>query len=212
VNPGNTEQVVDGKDLLPVDPDLTTDSLLAGPVASARVPHQAESATALPIDPDATPETAFPGRPRPRPQWRVLGAIAFGGFAGGLARYEIGLAVPARDGTFPVATFAINVSGAFVLALLLVYVMEIWPPTTYVRPLLGTGFCGAFTTFSTWMVGTDQLIAEGKAAAAVGYLLGSLLAGLAATSLGLTAGRAVLAHRRRAVQARADLAAEAGSA
>jgi CrcB protein len=141
---------------------------------------------------------------RVRVPWRVLGAIAVGGFAGGVVRYELGLAVPAPRGTFPVATFAANVSGSFLLALLVVYVLEVWPPTTYVRPLLGVGFCGAYTTFSTWMVGADQLAADGHAATAAWYLFGSLVAGLAATSLGLTAGRAVVAYRRRAARAPGD--------
>jgi fluoride exporter len=128
----------------------------------------------------------------------VLGAIALGGFAGGLARYELGLAFPAAHGAFPATTFAINVSGSFILALLLVFILEIWPPTRYVRPLLGVGFCGAYTTFSTYMVDADRLTSGGHYATAAWYLLGSLAAGLAATSLALTVGRAVVAHRHRA--------------
>jgi fluoride exporter len=190
VNPGDTEQAVDGKGL-------------ANP-GSAAAPGPAGSGDPLlPLDPDVDLDARSvaggpgQGRDRPNPPWRVLGAIAVGGFAGGTARYELGLAVAAHRGTFPVATFGINISGSFVLALLLVYVLEIWPPTTYVRPLLGVGFCGAYTTFSTWMVGVDQLLSDGRAATAAGYLFGSLVAGLAATSLGLTVGRAVVAHRRR---------------
>lgn len=128
---------------------------------------------------------------------RVLAAIALGGFAGGVARYELGLAFPTAHGTFPATTFAVNVAGSFILALLMIFVLEIWPPTTYVRPLFGTGFCGAFTTFSTMTVGADQLFADGRIGIAVGYLLGSLAAGLAAASLGLTIGRSVLAARHR---------------
>jgi fluoride exporter len=163
----------------------------------------------LPIDPDEAVEPAAPDEPDGRPfaqgrrisglpPWRILAVIALGGFFGGLSRYGLGLAFPAHHGAFPTATFAINVSGSFVLALLIVFVLEVWPPTTYVRPLIGVGFCGAYTTFSTWMVGVDQLISDGKSATAVWYLFGSLVAGLAATSLGMTTGRAVVAHRRRA--------------
>jgi CrcB protein len=130
-------------------------------------------------------------------EWDVLGAIALGGFLGGLARYEIGLALPARPGTFPVAIFAINVSGSFLLALLMVFVLEVWRPTRYVRPLLGTGFCGAYTTFSTFTVAVDQLYAGGHAALAAGYVAASLAAGLAATGLGLTLGRLFAAPRER---------------
>ena len=161
----------------------------------------------LPTDPDLDPEDQLeldraPARrgrlPRHPLHPRILGVIALGGFAGGLARYGLGLAFPAAHGGFPGATFGINVSGSFILALLIVFVLEVWPPTTYVRPLIGVGFCGAYTTFSTWMVGVDQLLAQGKTGVAAGYLFGSLAAGLAATSLGLTSGRAVVAHRRRA--------------
>ena len=171
----DTEQVAEGNGPLPLDPDLDLD--LVGDQA----------------------QRPFAERQRAGnfPSWRVLAAIAVGGFFGGLARYELGLAFPARHGTFPTATFAINISGSFILALLIVLVLEVWPPTTYIRPLIGTGFCGAYTTFSTWMVGVDQLFSDGRATTALWYLFGSLVAGLGATSLGLTSGRAVVAHRRR---------------
>jgi CrcB protein len=179
VSKGQAEPVVDGK----------------------TVPHpegeHAGTSDALPVDPDLL---QAPGsvdrRGGARPPWLLSAVIATGGFAGGLARYGIGLAAPAAHGTFPVATFAINVSGSFILALLIVLVLEVLPPTTYVRPLLGVGFCGAFTTFSTWMVGADQLFSTGHPETAVGYLCASVAAGLAATSLGLTVGRSIAAHRR----------------
>jgi CrcB protein len=165
--------------------------------------HDIEPLTSDPdLDRDLGPEAghppAPPGRaPRHPLHPRVLAAIALGGFAGGLARYGLGLAFPTAHGHFPAATFAINISGSFILALLIVFVLEIWPPTTYVRPLLAVGFCGAYTTFSTWMVGVDQLLSAGRTGVAAEYLFGSLAAGLAATSLGLTTARAVVAHRRR---------------
>lgn len=176
----NTESVVPGDD---------------SPVADPAEVRGRKSA--VPVDPDVE----VPPAPPPHPHTaRVLGAIAVGGFAGGVTRYELGLAFPTGHGTFPATTFAINVSGSFALALLLVCVLEIWPPTRYVRPLLGVGFCGAYTTFSTWMVDTDRLLAEGHYANAALNLAGSLVAGLAATSLGLTSGRAVVAHRKRAAE------------
>jgi CrcB protein len=198
----DTEQVVDGKARLPLDPDLDPTEDQAAHPRPEPAPDQAEH---LPMDPDAPDEPLFaPGRrAHTLPPWRVLAVIALGGFFGGLSRYGLGLAFPTHHGAFPAATFAINVSGSFILALLIVFVLEVWPPTTYIRPLIGVGFCGAYTTFSTWMVGVDQLISDGKSATALWYLLGSLVAGLGATSLGLTTGRAVVAHRHRARETRA---------
>lgn len=128
----------------------------------------------------------------------VLAAIAVGGALGGAARYGIERALPIAPDAFPWATFAVNVSGSLALAVLLVFVLEIWPPTRYVRPFAAIGFLGAFTTFSTWMVETDELVAHHRPGLAAGYLAGSLGAGLAAVSLGLVVGRAVLARRSRA--------------
>jgi CrcB protein len=127
----------------------------------------------------------------------VLAAIAAGGALGGGARYLAERAAPAGPGAFPGTTFAINVVGAFALAVLLVFVLDIWPPTRYVRPFAVVGFLGAFTTFSTWMVETAELVSHGRPAVAAGYLVGSVLAGLAAVSLGLVVGRAVLTRRTR---------------
>ena len=166
-------------------------------------------AAALPVDPDIGPDgdaghpaAAGPfdgGRPRGWPRLRpaVLAAVFTGGLVGGLARYEVTRVWPAPTRGFPWATFAINTSGAFLLALLLVLVVEVLPPTTFVRPLLGTGFCGAWTTFSSVVATTDQLVAHGAPAVGVGYLLASVLAGLAGAALGLVSGRAVGAFRHR---------------
>jgi CrcB protein len=202
MRPGDTEQVVDGKAMLPIDPDLAPG---LGP-QTPEGPEPPADNNLLPIDPDLDgsarrrPLARTRRSSRSLPPWRVLAVIALGGFTGGLARYGLGLAFPTRHGAFPAATFGINVSGAFILALLIVFVLEVWPPTTYVRPLIGVGFCGAYTTFSTWMVGVDQLISDKHPATAVWYLLGSLAAGLGATSLGLSCGRAVVAHRRRVTE------------
>lgn len=133
-------------------------------------------------------------RPRwPRIHWDAVGVIALGGIAGGLARYGIGRAWPAAPGAFPWATFAINTTGAFVLAVVLVVALERLPGSTLLRPALGTGFCGAYTTFSSVAVDTDRLTAHGHAGLAAVYVLGSLFAGLAATVGGIVAARSLAA-------------------
>jgi CrcB protein len=147
----------------------------------------------LPIDPDIDE----PDRPAgPTSRWprfapRVLIAVFVGGVFGGLARYGIGLAAPPRAGGFPWDIFAINLAGAFVLAVLLVLVLEVLAPTRYVRPALGTGFVGAFTTFSSLAVATDHLLAHGHPALAILYMFGSTFGGLVAALFGLVCGRAI---------------------
>lgn len=146
------------------------------------------------------PVDVFAGRRRrrgPRLRPRVLTAVAGGAFAGGLARYAVTLAWPTPVGAVPWATFGVNTIGAFTLALLLMLVTEVWRPTTYVRPLLGTGFLGAFTTFSAVVTTTDQLAGRGAPGTAARYLVISMFAGLAAASFGLVTGRAVATARHR---------------
>jgi CrcB protein len=156
----------------------------------------------LPLDPDldAAEDNDVFGTPQrgrlPRIHWRSVVAVFLGGFFGGLARYGIGLAWPTPAGGFPADIFVINTAGCFALALLLVVVSQVLPPTTYLRPALGTGFCGAFTTFSSLAVADDLLLAHSHAGTAISYLVLSLAAGLGATLFGILAGRAIPAYRR----------------
>jgi CrcB protein len=136
-----------------------------------------------------------PGPSLPPSVPRVVAVIAAGGFLGGPTRYLLGQAFPTASHTFPVTTFVINVTGSFILAVLLVCVIEVWPPTRYVRPFGAVGFLGAYTTFSTWMVDTDRLLAAGRYGLAVLDVFGSLLSGLAATALGILVARAALVRR-----------------
>jgi fluoride exporter len=136
----------------------------------------------------------------------TYGVIALGGFAGGNARYALGLAWPDQQGAFPWTTFGINVAGAFVLALLLVLILEAWQAPTWLRPLAGTGFLGAFTTFSAVVFALDRFAAAGQWLLFCAYMGFSVLAGLAAASFGVVLGRSwVVARTRHAVP---DLAEE----
>jgi CrcB protein len=185
VNPRQPERpgepsTVDDDPELPFDPDVDT--------AEDRRHHPAAGSGVSPFPP--------PRRSRwPRIRPAIVGAVAGGGFFGGLVRYLVGLALPAAPGGYPWATLIVNTAGAFILALLLILVLEVLPPTTYLRPVLGTGFCGALTTFSSVATGVDQLVAHGHAATAAVYVAISLLAGLAAASLGVVLGRALAGDR-----------------
>jgi fluoride exporter len=117
--------------------------------------------------------------------------IGIGGFAGALARYWLANAIAARAGVvFPYGTFAINVSGSFALGLLIgLLEQQAVPPLT--RLALGTGFLGAYTTFSTFTYETMRLIEEGSLLLAGLNVVGSVVLGLGASFAGLAAGRAV---------------------
>jgi CrcB protein len=125
----------------------------------------------------------------------IYAAIAGGGALGGLARDGIAQAMPTAAHGWPWATFVTNVAGAFALAVLLVLVLEVWPPTRYVRPFLAVGFIGAFTTWSTFMVETDRLFAHGHAVTAAAYVVASVVGGLGAVWVGLMGGRAMFRQR-----------------
>jgi CrcB protein len=111
---------------------------------------------------------------------RELAAIYLGGMLGALARVGLARAFPASPGSWPWVTFAINVSGSFALGYFATRLQERLPQSTYRRPLLGTGFCGAYTTFSTVQVEALQMLDHDRYLLAVSYAGASIVAGLAA--------------------------------
>lgn len=126
----------------------------------------------------------------------MLAVIALGGMIGASARYGVAQWLPTRTGRFPWATFWTNVSGSFILGLLLVLLLERFPPTRLLRPFLATGILGAFTTMSTYQVETALLIKDGHPVTAAAYGLGSLVVGLALAYAGILTGRLAPARHR----------------
>jgi CrcB protein len=135
------------------------------------------------------PSTGAGPRSSPPEALRRLAAIALGGALGTLARYGTDRAIVVSSTGFPWATFAVNVTGSFLLGLIVTLVVERWPPTRFVRPFAAIGFCGGFTTFSTLAVETTQRAQHGHVALAAGYLLASLAAGLLAALVGMALAR-----------------------
>jgi len=127
----------------------------------------------------------------------VLGVIAAGGVAGSEARYALTLWVGSPAGAWPVATWWINLTGSFLLGALMVVLTELTSPHRLLRPFLGTGVLGGYTTFSTAMVEVPELLQAGRPAVAVLYLVGTAAAALLAAALGSTAVRAAAAGWRR---------------
>jgi CrcB protein len=114
---------------------------------------------------------------------RELAAIFTGGFAGAVLRALIEDRIPHDPSRWPWATFAINVAGALLLGWLVTRLQERLPLSAYRRPLLGTGFCGALTTFSTMQVELLDMLDAGHAALALGYAAASIVTGFAAVML-----------------------------
>lgn len=141
----------------------------------------------LPVDPDVSPFAVAASRHR---SWDIALVIAAGGAIGGAARYLLSLGL-AADG-FPWATLVENVTGCFLLGALMVFLLDVWRPSRYLRPFLGVGVLGGFTTFSAYTAETRGLLLEGRVPVALLYLFGSVIAGLLATWLGIALARTVL--------------------
>lgn len=110
--------------------------------------------------------------------------IAVFGALGSLARYGVGLAAKAWLGaSFPYGTLAVNLVGSFVLALIVTLALS-GRVSEELRLAIGVGFCGAFTTFSTFELEVQQLIAAGRPLEAFAYVVSSLALGFGAVLLG----------------------------
>jgi fluoride exporter len=124
----------------------------------------------LPVDPDVDLHAPVERRElRPR-AWPVLAAISAGGVLGALARYGLQTAFPHSATGFPWAAFGINVSGCLLIGVLMALATEVWPGRVLVRPFLGVGVLGSFTTFSTYVIDIQQALVAGAARTALAYL------------------------------------------
>jgi CrcB protein len=112
-----------------------------------------------------------------------LAAVFAGGFIGALARAALVEGFPTRPGSWPWPTFAANIAGALLLGYFITRLQERLPPSLYRRSFLGSGICGALTTFSTMMVELLRMLDEGRWGLGAGYGTASLLCGLAAVFL-----------------------------
>ncbi|GAA2800022.1 fluoride efflux transporter CrcB [Streptomyces showdoensis] len=126
-----------------------------------------------------------------RAQLPVVGVVAAGGALGACARYAATLAWPTPAGAFPWTILTVNAAGCALLGVIMVLATEtLTPPHPLLRPFLGTGVCGGFTTFSTYALDTQRLLADGDAARGLLYLAATALTALGAVWAGVTAARA----------------------
>jgi len=123
---------------------------------------------------------------------RRLALVFSGGCVGGLLRYAVTRAWSTPGNGFPWSTFVVNVAGAFVLGVVVVVATQ--RRARSMRLLIGTGFCGALTTFSSVVVAAAHLFAHGHSGTATAYLVLTSVAGIFAAVLGLGAARATVAR------------------
>ncbi|WP_067535385.1 fluoride efflux transporter CrcB [Nocardia crassostreae] len=127
---------------------------------------------------------------------RVLTAIALGGGLGAVLRYWVSLGVPEAAG-IPWQTLAVNAIGCLAIGVLMVGITEFWSVHRLVRPFLGIGVLGGFTTFSTYAVEVRRLLESGRTVSAFGYLGGTVVVSLGAVVLGMGATRWAVRTARR---------------
>lgn len=130
--------------------------------------------------------------------WAVLGVISAGGAIGAVARYGVGRAVGGSATGFPWGTFIVNISGCLLIGVLMVLISDVWPGRRLLRPFLGVGLLGGYTTFSTYIVDIQRLTAGGAVATAVLYLAGTLAGALVAVYSGMMVTHMAVDRARRA--------------
>ena len=138
--------------------------------------------------------------PRGHRRWDVVAVIAVGGALGAVARQLISDALPEAHSGFPFGTFVVNLSGCLLIGLLMVSIVEMWRPHRLIRPFLGVGLLGGYTTFSTYAIETQRLIQAGDPRIAFIYFVATLVGALLAVQAGvllIRIPRALLQRRRR---------------
>ncbi len=135
----------------------------------------------------------MPASPRPASAPRrasVAAVVALGGGLGALARHAATL--PQQDGALPWTVLAVNTLGCALIGVLMVAVTETWDAHPLLRPFLGIGVLGGFTTFSAYAADVHTLLGQGRPAVAALYLAGTVAAALAAVWAGTALARRVL--------------------
>ena len=127
---------------------------------------------------------------------KLLWYVALGSAVGGVARVVLGSAVQARSvGAFPVGTFVVNITGSLLLGFLMRYLLASPTVSADMRAMLTTGFCGGYTTFSTFSYETLMLIEAGDYRRAALYTTLSVVLAIGGTLVGVYAAGELLARR-----------------
>lgn len=131
-------------------------------------------------------------------EWDLLLAIAAGGVLGAEARYGIATLMPHASSAFPWATLLTNVSGCLLIGVLMVVVLDLLErPHRLLRPFLGVGVLGGFTTFSTFAVDAERLVDAGRLGTAAAYVAATLVLGQVAVHAATAATRRLTGTQTR---------------
>jgi fluoride exporter len=134
------------------------------------------------IDPDVDLEVSRQRNETVPREWDLLAVIAVGGVLGAEARYGIGRVVAHHGASFPWSTVLINVVGSGLLGALMAWIAA-KDAHRLLRPFVGVGILGGFTTFSTFAVDTDTLLYDHRPALALAYLVITVVGCLATVTL-----------------------------
>jgi CrcB protein len=126
----------------------------------------------------------------------LLAAVAVGGAVGSVGRYAVGLAFPHTPDGFPWGTALVNLSGSMAMGVLVVWVLSMRDPHPWLRPFVGVGVLGGWTTFSTYALDFHSLVVTDHELEGAAYLFGSLIVGLLAVGLGVSLGERLFGRRR----------------
>ncbi|GAB2491861.1 hypothetical protein GCM10027187_68370 [Streptosporangium sandarakinum] len=140
----------------------------------------------------------------------VLAFIAAGGAAGATARYGAGLLWPTPDGSFPWTTLGVNAVGCLLIGVLMAVLAAASAAPAWVRPFLGTGVLGGFTTFSTFSVDIQGLLLGGRPGVALAYLAVTPVAALIAVTAGSRVARGLLSGAGSGSETGVGAGAESG--
>jgi len=130
---------------------------------------------------------------------RIFWSVAVGGALGCVSRYYLTAFIQQRAGpSFPVGTLLINITGSFLLGFIMRYALQSGAVSAETRMLLTSGFCGGYTTFSTYSYETAMMLDDGEYGRAALYVGSSVVLALAGTLLGFAAANRLLALRQGA--------------
>lgn len=143
------------------------------------------------IDPDVDLHDPAQLRELVPHRWDLLVAIALGGIAGAEGRYALDEALPHGGSAFPWSTVVVNASGCLLIGVLMVLVLELLSPHRLLRPFLGVGLLGGYTTYSTFAVDTQALVVAHRPMIALLYVVVTVTLCYAAVAAGSGAARQI---------------------